>query len=96
MPVGISDWLLFALVLMVVRIAFTIAAFKAGERHARYRMRARLARWLWSGALHEVRVKKGRLIVPAGVVPVRRARGRRPAQRHKVLSVVRRDDSAAG
>lgn len=80
---------------VVARMAFVLASINASRRHARYRMRARLARWIWSGALHDVRVKKGQIVVPNGVLPVRRPRRGRTAERHKVLSIVRRDDSAA-
>lgn len=54
----------------------------APERHARYRMRARLARWLYEGKLRPV--------------SLRVVKRRRTAKRRAVLSVVRRDDSTPG
>lgn len=64
------------------------------QRHARYRLRVQLARWLMDGKLTEARVRKGRLLVSRRV-SVRGARRGRTAQRGKVLSVVRRDDQSA-
>ena len=63
----------------------------ADQRHARYRMRAKLAAWLMEGKLQPARARKGKL-----VLPVRRLRQRRAAQRDTVLPMVRRDDSGTG
>lgn len=65
------------------------------SRHARYRMRAKLAQAILGGKTKPVgKVRKGRLIVPN--VSVRGAKRRIAAQRNKVLSVVRRDDPRTG
>ena len=92
-----SDWLLLALVALVTRIVFGLAMFRAGQRHARYTMRVRLARWLYSGRLQPVtRVRKGKIIVSRRQrLSMRRAAGPRATERRKVLSVVRRDDESA-
>jgi len=54
----------------------------APARHAKYRMRVRLARWLYEGKLRPVSVRR----------TVRKSAPKRGA----VLSVVRRDDAGAG
>lgn len=54
----------------------------APVRHARYRMRVKLARWLLDGKLHDVYVRK--------------PRATKAAQRGRVLSAVRREDSSSG
>ena len=60
----------------------------APRRHARYRLRAKLARWVLEGRVSPAKVTHGKLSVPS-------PRAKRAAKRHKVLSVVRRDDAAA-
>jgi len=54
----------------------------APQRHARYRLRAKLAQWLYEGRLKPV--------------SMRRVTRRGKTQRAKVLSVVRRSDPGAG
>ena len=54
----------------------------ATQRHARYRLRAKLAQWLYEGRLKPV--------------SMRRVTRRGKTQRGKVLSVVRRNDPGAG
>ena len=96
MPSSLTEWLLLTLVGMVARALFLLALMNAGPRHARYRLRVKLASWLLQGRLHDVHVRhvrKGKLVVPMSVRPARRGR---PAQRGQVLSAVRRDDSSAG
>jgi hypothetical protein len=86
-------WDALAIVGMVVW-AFAIVLYirhHAPRRHARYRMRARLAAWLMDGKLRPVgQVKNGRL------VQMRQRAARRAAERRHVLSVVRRNDPGSG
>ena len=66
-------------------IAFVVNAIvrhDATQRHARYRMRAKLARWIYDGKLTPVSVRRGR-------------RGR-TAKRQPVLHAVRRDTTRTG
>ncbi len=92
MPETTSEWLLFIVVAILARIAFTIAAFRAGERHARYKLRVQLARRLFKSLWRPVKVRNGKLVVP---LSLRTARGISAAKRRKVLSAVRRDDPPA-
>ena len=87
-------FLLIALVILA-RTLFAYAMVHAGPRHAKYRMRAQLARWLMDGRLREVKAKKGKVVLAKGSVSLRRRRDRRAAERRQVLSVVRRPDSGA-
>jgi hypothetical protein len=63
----------------------------AVQRHARWKMRARLAQWLLEDKLQPVRAKKGKV-----VLPLRKSRRVDKAQRRSGLSVVRREDSSSG
>ena len=66
-------------------IAFVVNAIVrngAAQRHARYRMRAKLARWVFEGRLKPVSLS--------------RTRRRGAPKRRAVLRVVRRDDSRPG
>jgi hypothetical protein len=66
-------------------IAFVVNAIVrrgAPQRHARYKMRAKLAQWLYEGRLKPV--------------SLRRVARRGTPKRAKVLSVVRRRDPGAG
>lgn len=93
MPQTTSEWLLFVIVAILARIAFTIAAYRAGERHARHKMRAKLAQWLFQDVLHPVtKARNGKIVLPLSLRATKRGH---KAQRRKVLSVVRRDTPPA-
>jgi len=77
------------LVTIIARVCYGLAGMNAASRHARYRLRVKLARWVMGGQLREVKAKHGR------IVSVRGQRRGLAAKRTKVLSVVRRRDSAA-
>ena len=61
--VGCGIWLLNAMI-----------RANAPQRHARYRMRVRLARWLMEGKLTPARAKKGKIVAPRSVLRLSRAR----------------------
>jgi hypothetical protein len=68
---------------IVIAVAVNaIVRHDAAQRHARYRMRAKLARWIYDGKLTPVSVRRGR-------------RGR-TAKRQPVLHAVRRDPTRTG
>ena len=89
------DVLVLLAMVVLARVFFAYALVNSASRHARYRMRARLARWLMDGRLHDVRVTKGKVALAKGSVSLRRKRDRRAAERRQILSVVRRPDSGA-
>ena len=89
------DVLVLVAIVVLARVFFAYALVNSASRHARYRMRARLARWLMEGKLREVKAKKGKVVLAEDTLSLRRRRDRRAAERRQVLSVVRRPDSGA-
>ena len=87
MPAGI-EFVLGALIGAGIVALNGLIRADAPRRHARYRLRAKLARWVLNGQVTPAQVRNGKL-------SLRSTRRRRPAQRDKILSVVRRDDTAA-
>jgi hypothetical protein len=61
--VAMTDFLLgFALGVLAVTLPAYVRK-DAPIRHARYKMRAKLAQAVWAGTAREVRVKRGRIVV---------------------------------
>ena len=54
---------LILVVIVLARLAFLYASRNAAQRHARYKMRARLADLVWRGRLTPVRgVRNGKIL----------------------------------
>lgn len=67
--------------ILIAIVVNAVVRRDAPQRHARYRMRAKLARWIYEDRLRPVRLRK--------------VRRRGTAKRKPVLQVVRRDDQSA-
>jgi hypothetical protein len=75
-----TPWFYIGLGVVIAFVVNALVRKDATQRHARYRMRAKLARWIYEGRLTPVQV--------------RRKRDLRAPKRRQNLSVVRRADAA--
>ena len=88
MPAGI-EFVIGALIGAGVVALNGLIRSDAPRRHARYRLRAKLARWVLEGRVSPAKVTHGKLSVPS-------PRAKRAAKRDQVLSIMRRTNSGTG